>query len=55
MNAARTRSLYRDILRTAQRWPSVKRAKVIAEIRSGVLHGRILGNAPETAGLRGEL
>ena len=30
-----TRALYRDILRTAQRWPSIRRAKVIEEIRAG--------------------
>ena len=32
-----TRALYRDILRTAQRWPSIRRAKVIEEIRAGAL------------------
>eukprot|EP00310_Coccolithus_braarudii_P004265 CAMPEP_0183378296 /NCGR_PEP_ID=MMETSP0164_2-20130417/124842_1 /TAXON_ID=221442 /ORGANISM="Coccolithus pelagicus ssp braarudi, Strain PLY182g" /LENGTH=85 /DNA_ID=CAMNT_0025555849 /DNA_START=36 /DNA_END=293 /DNA_ORIENTATION=+ len=34
MTRTRTLSLYREILRTASRWPSVKRAAVIEEIRT---------------------
>mmetsp|Transcript_62194 Transcript_62194/g.122907 ORF Transcript_62194/g.122907 Transcript_62194/m.122907 type:complete len:92 (-) Transcript_62194:93-368(-) len=34
MSARATLTLYKDILRTAQRWPSIKRHSIIDEIRN---------------------
>ena len=39
--SASTLRLYRDILRTAQRWPSTRRQKVVEEIRGSARERRL--------------
>merc|ERR1712087_847042 len=51
MTRSSTLALYRQILRTASRWPSVKRSAVIEEIRSEFRANRSETEAAKVEGL----